>query len=254
MTAQQFSFYQHSSKSECSSVSISPLVEHNEQTLSSNSQNSSSYREGVKRSMSQHTDNKQNQLPGDSALDHKLVARVQKGDKRAFDLLVVKYQSRVASIVSRYISDYHEISDVTQEAFIKAYRAINKFRGDSAFYTWLYRIAINSAKNHLQSKGRRTPLVDIEVSDAEQVYGGRGLEDISSPEGQLNTAQLEKIVHESIRILPDDLRVAFSLREFEGLSYDEIAEVMACPVGTVRSRIFRARESVDRAIAAMGDE
>lgn len=254
MTAQQISFYQNLSKSERASVSISSPVEHNEQTSNSDKKNSSFVREGYKRSMPHPTDNKHNSLHGDSALDHKLVARVQKGDNRAFDLLVVKYQGKVASIVSRYISDFHEISDVTQEAFIKAYRAIHKFRGDSAFYTWLYRIAINSAKNYLQAKGRRAPAVDIEVSDAEQVYGGRGLEDIASPEGQLNTLQLEQVVHEAIRCLPDDLRVAFSLREFEGLSYDEISEVMACPVGTVRSRIFRAREALDKAIASMDEK
>ena len=184
----------------------------------------------------------------DRAADHKLVMRVQKGDRRAFDLLVVKYQGRVASIISRYVSDYHEISDVTQETFIKAYRAIARFRGDSAFYTWLYRIAINCAKNYLVAKGRRPPPADIDIDEAEHLSGASRLKDIASPEHVLNRQQLETAVKQAIAGLPEDLRVALTLREFEGLSYEEIAAVMMCPVGTVRSRIFRAREVVDKAV------
>lgn len=183
--------------------------------------------------------------------DAKLVARVQKGDKRAFDLLVVKYQGRVASVVSRFISDYHEIADVTQEAFIKAYRAIKNFRGDSAFYTWLYRIAINCAKNYLVAKGRRPPSSDLDVDDSPTAANSQQMRDIASPERELNKAQLERVVKDAIAALAEDLKVAFTLREFDGLSYEEIASVMACPVGTVRSRIFRAREAVDKEVRAL---
>lgn len=182
------------------------------------------------------------------ALDEKLVKRVQKGDKKAFDLLVVKHQSKVASVVSRYLNDYHEIADVTQEAFIKAYRAINTFRGDSAFYTWMYRIAINCAKNYLVARSRRAPLRDIDVDDPVGAMGSLQLRDQTTPESELSGKQLEVVVHQAISNLAEDLRVAFTLREFDGLSYEEIAQVMDCPVGTVRSRIFRARESVDQAV------
>jgi len=184
----------------------------------------------------------------ESAVDHKLVTRVQQGDTTAFDMLVLKYQGRVASIVSRYVSDKHEIADVTQEAFIKAFRALGNFRADSAFYTWLYRIAVNCAKNYLTSKSRKTPVVDVDINDAEHTHTGAGLRDIDNPADQLNRDQLETIVYETIRSLPEDLRMALTLREFEGLSYDEISKVMECPVGTVRSRIFRAREAVDQAL------
>ena len=184
----------------------------------------------------------------DRALDHKLVVRVQKGDIAAFDLLVMKYQGRVASIISRFVSDHHEVADVAQEAFIKAYKALPNFRSDSAFYTWLYRIAVNCAKNYLTSKGRKTPSVDIDISDAEAAYPNRGLEDLSNPADQLNRDQLEAVVHGAIKALPEDLRMALTLREFEGLSYDEISKIMDCPVGTVRSRIFRAREAIDLAM------
>lgn len=201
-----------------------------------------------KRMSSTVVTNEQNTPNAESAVDHKLVVRVQQGDKAAFDLLVLKYQSRVASIISRYVGDRHEIADVAQETFIKAFRAINNFRADSAFYTWLYRIAVNTSKNYLISKGRKTPSIDIDVSDAEHVYVGQGLEDLSNPADQLSRDQLEVIVFSTIKALPEDLRMALSLREFEGLSYDEISSVMDCPVGTVRSRIFRAREAVDAAI------
>lgn len=181
--------------------------------------------------------------------DHALVKRVQNGDKRAFDLLVLKYQHKIYSIISRYIKDSAEVYDVAQEAFIKAYRAIGNFRGDSAFYTWIYRIAINTAKNHLVSRGRRPPASDVEVEDAEYFSGGDQLKDVATPEGQMMRDQLEAVVDKAIRDLPEDLRTAVTLREMEGLSYEEIAEVMDCPVGTVRSRIFRAREAIEKQMA-----
>jgi len=188
------------------------------------------------------------------SVDQKLVVRVQKGDNKAFDMLVIKYQGKVASIISRYVKDHHEIADVSQEAFIKAYRALENFRGDSAFYTWLYRIAINCAKNYLTSKGRRPPAADVDIDDAEYYSGNHRLNDIASPESLLDKEQLEKVVNDAIMALPEDLRVALTLREFDGLSYDEIADVMDCPVGTVRSRIFRARDAVDKEIHALTRE
>lgn len=188
-----------------------------------------------------------------SQTDEELVARVQKGDKRAFDLLVLKYQHKILSIISRFVKDSAEVQDVAQETFIKAYRALANFRGESAFYTWIYRIAVNTAKNHLVSRGRRPPSSDVEVDDAEYYGGGDQLKDIASPERQLMRDQLEEVVNRAIRDLPEDLRTAVTLREMEGLSYEEIAEVMECPVGTVRSRIFRARESIDRQISPLLD-
>ena len=182
------------------------------------------------------------------SVDQKLVLRVQKGEKKAFDMLVIKYQGKVASIISRYVKDHHDIADVSQEAFIKAYRALEKFRGESAFYTWLYRIAINCAKNYLASKGRRPPLADVDINDAEYYSGNQRLKEIATPESLLQKEQLETVVNDAIAALPEDLRVALTLREFDGLSYDDISEVMACPVGTVRSRIFRARDAVDKEI------
>lgn len=177
--------------------------------------------------------------------DEQLVARVQKGDKRAFDLLVLKYQHKVMSLISRYVSDSAEVQDVAQEAFIKAYRAIARFRGDSAFYTWLYRIAANTAKNYLVARGRRPPGSDIDAEDAEFLEMGGALKDIDAPEEQLAAEELRGVVEATIKSLPEDLRAALTLREYDGLSYEEIAAVMECPVGTVRSRIFRAREAVD---------
>lgn len=185
---------------------------------------------------------------GGEEADEQLVERVQQGDKRAFEVLVLRYQHRIYSLVSRFIRDPDEVQDVVQEAFIKAYRAFGAFRGDSAFYTWLYRIAINTAKNHLVSRSRRPPGADVDVEDAEYLEGAGALRDIADPESQLVTEQLRQAVDAAIRRLPEDLRTALSLREFEGLSYEEIAEVMRCPVGTVRSRIFRAREAVDNEI------
>ncbi|ABD81511.1 RNA polymerase sigma factor RpoE [Saccharophagus degradans] len=183
--------------------------------------------------------------------DHQLVLRVQKGDKRAFDMLVIKYQHKILSIISRYIKDNAEIHDVAQEAFIKAYRAIGNFRGDSAFYTWIYRIAINTAKNYLVSRGRRPPSSDVDVEDAEFYSGSDSLKDVDTPENHAMRDQLETVVNNAIKALPEDLRTAVTLREMEGLSYEEIAEVMSCPVGTVRSRIFRAREAIDKEIAPL---
>ncbi|GAB3105940.1 RNA polymerase sigma factor RpoE [Aestuariicella hydrocarbonica] len=186
--------------------------------------------------------------------DQQLVERVQKGDKRAFDLLVLKYQHKMISVVSRYINDSHEVYDVVQEAFIKAYRALGNFRGDSQFYTWLYRIAINTAKNYLVSRGRRPPATDVDVADAEFYSGSDLLKDVDTPENNLFRDELKAEVDSAIRDLPEDLRTAVTLREFEGLSYEEIADVMGCPVGTVRSRIFRARDAIEKRIAHLVDE
>ncbi|UTW11800.1 RNA polymerase sigma factor RpoE [Marinobacterium rhizophilum] len=183
-----------------------------------------------------------------SAIDGQLVKRVQAGDKGAYDLLVKKYQHKIIGLIGRYVYDHHEALDVAQEAFIKAYRALPKFRGDSAFYTWLYRIAINTAKNHLVAKGRRPPDVDVAVEDAHYFGGDSELKDIESPENNLYRDELETIVKRVLDKLPEDLRVALTLREFDGLSYEDIANVMDCPVGTVRSRIFRAREAIDKEI------
>lgn len=180
--------------------------------------------------------------------DQQLVEKVQAGDNRAFDLLVLKYQSKIQGLVSRYVNDTHEVQDVTQEAFIKAYRALPRFRGDSAFYTWLYRIAINTAKNHLVAKGRRPPGSDVEIDDAEHYEGGGALRDMENPENQLFSQELSDVVNNAIKELPDDLRSAVTLREFDGLSYEDIADIMDCPVGTVRSRIFRAREAIDKRV------
>lgn len=178
--------------------------------------------------------------------DRQLVARVQRGDRRAFDLLVVKYQHRILSLVGRFVGDFAEAQDVTQEAFIKAYRALPKFRGESAFYTWMYRIAVNTAKNHLVSRGRKTPTHDIDPEDAEFLGDHAAMRDIESPDGLLQRDQLRQVVFSAIEELPEDLRMAITLREIDGLSYEEIAEAMDCPIGTVRSRIFRAREAIDK--------
>lgn len=182
------------------------------------------------------------------ASDEQLVKRVQQGDKAAFDLLVLKYQHRIAALVSRFIRDADEVQDVTQESFIKAYRALGNFRGDSQFYTWLYRIAVNTAKNYLVSRNRRPPGADIDIDDAVHFESETKLKDIASPESKAMSDELMARVNETIQSLPEDLRAALTLREYDGLSYEEIADVMGCPVGTVRSRIFRARETVDKAI------
>lgn len=182
---------------------------------------------------------------GDEVSDNMLVERVQKGDKSAFDLLVRRYQHKVVSVISRYISDWSECQDVAQEAFIRAFRAIGAFRGDSAFYTWVYRIAINTAKNYLVSQGRRPPTDDIAVDDAVQLDAGVRLKDSATPERELLRQEIERTVFATVEQLPDELRTAITLREVDGLSYEEIAEQMQCPIGTVRSRIFRAREAID---------
>lgn len=191
---------------------------------------------------------------GDNNTDQLLVERVQQGDKRAFDMLVSRYQHKLMSLVSRYVSDYQEAQDVVQEAFIKAYRALPKFRGDSAFYTWLYRIGVNTAKNHLAAKGRRPSASDVQVEDAENFDNGYRLRDADTPEHQMLTAEIEKTIFEVLDGLSDELRTALSLREFEGLSYEEIADIMQCPVGTVRSRIFRAREAIDQKIKPLMED
>ena len=185
------------------------------------------------------------------ATDQQLVVRVQEGDKRAFDLLVLKYQHKVHAIVGRFIRDTDEVADVVQEAFIKAYRALPKFRGESQFYTWLYRIAVNTAKNYLVSRSRRPPGSDVDIDDAEYYSGSEYLKDLGTPENQLFRDELESVIVKSIAELPEDLRTAVTLREYEGLSYEEIAEIMECPVGTVRSRIFRARESIDAVVGKL---
>lgn len=186
-----------------------------------------------------------------SLTDQQLVKRVQEGDKQAFDLLVLKYQHKIIGLVGRYVFDHHEAMDVAQEAFIKAYRALPRFRGDSAFYTWLYRIAINTAKNHLVSRGRRPPDVDVDVGDAAYQPTSEMLQELDTPENNLYKDELEKAVYKTLDQLPEDLRMALTLREFEGMSYEEIAQVMDCPVGTVRSRIFRAREAIDQVVKPM---
>jgi len=181
----------------------------------------------------------------DRDIDQQLVERVQRGDKAAFDLLVSKYQRKIFRLLSRLIRDQAELEDVAQEAFIKAYRALPNFRGDSAFYTWLYRIAINTAKNHLVSQGRRAPTTtEADIEEAETFDDGDHLRDLNTPESMLLTKQVGEAVNRAIDQLPEDLRTAIVLREIEGLSYEEIAESMSCPIGTVRSRIFRAREAI----------
>jgi RNA polymerase sigma-70 factor (ECF subfamily) len=192
--------------------------------------------------------------PKESVPDSKLVRRVQQGDKRAFDLLVLKYQHRVRAIVGRYVHDHGEVDDVVQESFIKAYRALGKFRGDSQFYTWLYRIAVNTAKNFLVARSRRPPSSDVELEDAEHFVGNEGLTDIDTPENLAQGEELRAVVEAAIGGLPEDLRVAITLREMEGLSYEDIAHIMGCPVGTVRSRIFRAREAIDVRVSALLEE
>ncbi len=181
-------------------------------------------------------------------VDQQLIERVQSGDKNAFNLLVTKYQHKVASLISRYVKNQSDVPDIVQEAFIKAYRALPNFRGDSAFYTWLYRIAVNCAKNHLVSTGRKPPGSDIEIDDAEIYDSGEALRENASPEKLLLTQEIKKVVFDTIGQLPEDLKTAINLRELEGLSYEEIAVIMECPVGTVRSRIFRARDAVDKKI------
>jgi RNA polymerase sigma-70 factor (ECF subfamily) len=182
---------------------------------------------------------------GDREIDQQLVERAQRGDKHAFELLVVKYQRKLGRLLSRFVRDPAEVEDVTQEAFIKAYRALPSFRGESAFYTWLYRIGINTAKNYLVALGRRAPTTtEIDSEEAESYEEGELLRDIRTPESELMTKQIAMTVNQAVEGLPEELKTAISLREIEGLSYEEIAGIMDCPIGTVRSRIFRAREAI----------
>jgi RNA polymerase sigma-70 factor (ECF subfamily) len=182
---------------------------------------------------------------GDREVDQQLVERAQRGDKRAFELLVAKYQRKLGRLLSRFIRDPAEVEDVAQEAFIKAYRALPSFRGDSAFYTWLYRIGINTAKNYLVAMGRRAPTTtEFDSEEAENFEDGDQLRDLNTPEAELMTRQIAATVNQTMEELPEELRTAITLREIEGMSYEDIANVMNCPIGTVRSRIFRARETI----------
>lgn len=190
---------------------------------------------------------------GENNNDKELVKRAQKGDKIAFDALVTKYQYKVVNLVTRFVKDGDEAQDVAQEAFIKAYRGIAKFRGDSAFYTWLYRIAINSAKNYIVSQSRKSPTYAVDIDDAEHMETAAALKEIGTPEGKLLTSEIENTVYKAIKELPEDLKTAITLRELEGMTYEEIANVMECPIGTVRSRIFRARETIDKHLKPLLD-
>ena len=190
---------------------------------------------------------------GERGIDQALVERVQKGDKQAFDVLVLKYQNKIIQLIYRYVHDPDEARDVAQDAFIKADKAMERCRGDSAFYTWIYRIAINSAKNHLVASGRRPPKSDIDAQDAEQYEGAVGLKEYATPERLLLKDEIQASIAKAIDELPDDLRTAIILRELEGLSYEEIAQTMECPIGTVRSRIFRARDAIDTRLKPLLD-
>ena len=192
-----------------------------------------------------------NRRSGETAADLALIKRVQQGDRSAFDLLVIKYQHKILKLIMRYVRDPSEAMDVTQEAFIKAYRAAPSFRGDSAFYTWLYRIAINTAKNYLVAAGRRPNYYGLDLQDPEQYEVFAKLKDVDTPEGLTLAEEIRHTVNKAIQGLPEDLRTAILLREIEGMSYEEIAHTMECPVGTVRSRIFRAREAIDKRISPL---
>lgn len=183
---------------------------------------------------------------GSNNNDHELVKKAQQGNKEAFGVLVVKYQYRVANLVTRYVKDRGEVQDIVQEAFIKAYRGLAKFRGDSAFYTWLYRIAINSAKNYIVSQSRKTPAYTVDIEDAEHMEFATPMKELDTPEKSMLMSEIEKTIYQTIKELPEDLKMVITLREVEGMTYDEIAGVMECPIGTVRSRIFRAREIIDK--------
>jgi len=191
---------------------------------------------------------------GEREIDQALVVRVQQGDKHAFDVLVLKYQVRVMKLVARFMRNPDDVQDVAQEAFIKAYRALKNFRGDSAFYTWMYRIAINTAKNHLVAAKRRATDSAIDAQDAEQYDNGDWLREYGTPERELLANEIKQVIHDTISALPGDLKEAITLREMEGLSYEEIATVMDCPIGTVRSRIFRAREAIDQQLKPLLDQ
>lgn len=193
------------------------------------------------------------QMTPESDLDQELVRRVQRGDSTAFDALVRKYQHRIVALIGRYIADWSECQDVAQETFIRAYRALPNFRGDSQFYTWLHRIAVNTAKNHLVAQNRRPPTDDVDASDAEQYDSGTRLRETATPENELLRQEIELTVMRAVEALPEELRMAINLREVEGLSYEEIAARMDCPIGTVRSRIFRAREAIDNELRPLLD-
>jgi len=186
--------------------------------------------------------------------DQVLVERVQKGDSQAYNLLVLKYQSRINHLISRFVRNTADVEDVAQEAFIKAYKALKNFRGDSQFYTWLYRIAINTAKNHLVASGRRSPQgATLDAQEAEQYEGAYALQESATPDREIQAEEMKQTVNNAIATLPEDLRTAITLRELEGLNYEEIAMVMDCPIGTVRSRIFRAREAIDKQLKPLLD-
>ncbi len=185
---------------------------------------------------------------GANQTDLELVRQVQSGEKKSFDVLVLKYQHKVINLIMRYVHDHDAAQDVAQEAFIKAYRGLKNFRGDAAFYTWLYRIAINTAKNHLVSQGRRAPATDIDAEEAEQYGGESALKEYGTPEREALKDEIQLAISAAIEALPGDLRTAIVLRELEGMSYDAIAVTMECPIGTVRSRIFRAREAIDKVL------
>ncbi len=187
-------------------------------------------------------------IESQNKIDLEIVRRVQRGDKSAFDLLVIKYQHKLAQLVLPYVHDKDDVLDVVQDSFIKAYKALPRFRGDSAFYTWLYRIAINTSKNYLTAQSRRPPRSDVDANEAEYYEGGSAMHDNTTPEANLAQQQIKEAIDQVIGALPEELKTAISLREFEGMSYDEIAGIMDCPVGTVRSRIFRAREVIDKEV------
>ena len=193
----------------------------------------------------------QGRPPSEKAADLALIKRVQQGDRSAFDLLVIKYQHKILKLVMRYVRDPSEALDVVQEAFVKAYRAAPSFRGDSAFYTWMYRIAINTAKNYVVAAARRPAYYDVDLQDPEQYEVFAKLRDLDTPEGLTLSEEIRQTVNKAIQDLPEDLRTAILLREIEGMSYEEIAQTMECPVGTVRSRIFRAREAIDKRIGPL---
>jgi RNA polymerase sigma-70 factor (ECF subfamily) len=187
-------------------------------------------------------------------VDNELVLRVQEGDKRAFDVLIMKYQQRIVHVITGFVHDPVEALDVAQETFIKAYKAIPNFRGDSAFYTWLYRIAVNTSKNYLTARARRPPANDVDAADATNVYDAPELKEFETPESSLLSDELEAVIYNAIEGLQEDTATAIKLREFEGMSYEEISQVMDCPIGTVRSRIFRAREAIDKQIQMVTGE
>lgn len=192
-------------------------------------------------------------MGGERSIDQALVERVQQGDKKAFDLLVIKYQTRISKLIARFVRNQADVPDVAQETFIKAYRALPNFRGDSAFYTWIYRIAINTAKNHLVSMARKSPGSSIDAQEAEDYGASDWLKEYATPEREMLADEIHVTVNKAVSDLPPDLREAITLREIEGLSYEDIAETMDCPIGTVRSRIFRAREAIDNKLEPLLD-